>query len=99
MQVLDWSKVDFTQGVKITPMKENQSVKEILITLPKEGVLSEHKAPYNIGVQVLSGEIEFGVQGEVLVLKALENIYLDTGVLHHLKGLKDSIVRLSLYKV
>lgn len=98
MQILDWSNVDFNKGLSIKPMNENESVKEISITLPKDAVLKEHKAPCKISVQVLSGEIEFGVGEEVFILKALSNIYLDEGVLHHLRGLKDSIVRLSLYK-
>lgn len=98
MQILDWKDVDFTQGMSIKPMHENESVKEILITLPKDEILSEHKAPSKISVQVLNGEIEFGVGEEVFILKTLENIYLDAGVVHYLKGLKDSIIRLSLYK-
>lgn len=98
MQILEWSKVDFSQGLSIKPMAENESVKEISITLAKDSVLSEHKAPSKISVQVLSGEIEFGVGEEVFLLKALDCIYLDAGIMHCLKGLQNSIVRLSLYK-
>ncbi|WP_300222319.1 cupin domain-containing protein [uncultured Helicobacter sp.] len=98
MQILEWSKADFSEGLSIKAMSENESVKEIQITLAKESVLNEHKAPSKISVQVLSGRIEFGVEGEVFELKALDCIFVDAGVLHHLKGIENSILRLSIYK-
>lgn len=98
MEILQWNKADFSKGLNIEVMSENESAKEIKITLAQGSSLDEHKAPSKISVQVLRGEIEFGVEGEIYHLKALDCIYLDSGVLHHLKGLQDSIVRLSLYK-
>lgn len=99
MQVISWSKSDFApQAVQITPIVENESAKEIKITMVKDAQMPNHKAPFDISVQVLRGEIDFEVAGELLRLKELDMICLKANEPHSLRALQDSIVRLSLSK-
>lgn len=97
MQVKKWNEADFSTERNIEVMFEYGGSKEIKITLAKGGKLEDHKAPKQIGVQVLSGKIKFGVEGEYFEMDAMDSIFLEQGVVHSLEGLENSIVRLSLY--
>lgn len=97
MQVKKWNEADFSVERKIEVMFEYEGSKEIKITLAKGGKLEDHKAPKQIGVQVLSGKIKFGVGGEFFEMEEMDSIFLEQGVIHSLEGLGNSIVRLSLY--
>lgn len=61
--------------------------------------MKEHKTPFPIIVHLLEGEINFGVQGAVHLLKKGAIITLEGDVPHDLTALKDSIVRLTLSKL
>ncbi len=99
MQVLSWLKdTDFTKGLKIDKMFENNKGKEIRITMPKDVVMKEHKAPGKISVQVLQGQIWFEVQGDRHIFEQGDMITLDALVPHSLGGIENSIIRLSLSK-
>ena len=72
--------------------------KEIRILLGKNQFMKEHKAPFPIIIHILSGEIDFGLAGEVHALKKGDILSLEANVPHNLKALQDSVVRLSLSK-
>lgn len=97
MQVKKWNEADFGVEKNIEVMFEHNGSKEIKITLAKGAKLEDHKAPKQIGVQVLSGKIKFGVEGEHFEMSTMDSIFLEQGVMHSLEGLENSIVRLSLY--
>lgn len=78
---------------------ETSFSKEIRILLKAGQVMKEHKAPFPIIVHVLEGEINFGVEGEVHLLKKGAIVTLEGKVPHDLTALKDSIVRLTLSKL
>ncbi len=99
MQIISWQETNFEPlKVQITPLAENESAKEIKIAMAKDSTMPNHKAPFDISVQVLKGEIEFEVAGKNLHLKELDMICLKANEAHSLKALKDSIIRLSLSK-
>ncbi|WP_169776979.1 cupin domain-containing protein [Campylobacter mucosalis] len=97
MEKLVWQNNTF-DGVSVFKIFESKSTKEIRINLQSGSAMKEHQAPGAIMVQVLRGEIDFGVNGEVIKLNELDMITLEANVPHSLLASKDSIVRLSLSK-
>lgn len=72
--------------------------KEVRIVFKEGQEMKEHKAPYPIVVSVVEGLIDFGVEAERFILEKGMLITLEANILHDLKALQNSIVRLSLSK-
>lgn len=85
-------------GVKTAMLCESEFSKEIRITISKDAIMKEHRAPNAIIVQVLRGQIEFEMSGNIIVMNEFDMITLPSLVPHSLKALEDSIIRLSLSK-
>lgn len=99
MKIIQWNRAEFSpKEVKINVLIDNEKGKEIQILLAKDSVMKEHKAPFAIHVQVLSGKIWFEVEKEKFELNVLDMINLEANVAHSLGGLENSIIRLSLNK-
>lgn len=98
MEVISWNTQDFSKEISICVKMENENTKEIQILMPKNAIMKEHKAPFAISVQVLSGAIDFEVSGKSVELGLLDMISLEANVPHSLSAKSDSIVRLSLSK-
>lgn len=97
MQVIAWQNAEFSgENVVVSVLAQNESAKEIQILMPKNSQMKEHKAPFDISVQLLRGELEFSVASEKVVLKELDMVCLKANEPHSLRALKNSIVRLSL---
>lgn len=86
------------QKPNIQRLMETPFSKEIRIVFKKGQIMKEHSAPAPIVVEMFEGNIEFGVQGEILQLKKGDLITLDAKVPHDLKATADSVVRLTLSK-
>ncbi len=86
------------ESVVITPMLSSDFGKEIRIAFKEGQVMKEHKTKFPITVMTLQGSIEFGVGDETVILDQGDVIALEGNVLHELKALKESVVRLSLHK-
>lgn len=78
---------------------ESSFSKEIRILLKRGQIMKEHKAPFPIIVHVLEGEIDFGINGEINLLKKGAILTLEGNVHHDLTAREDSIVRLTLSKL
>ena len=95
----------FLQDIKFNDLKPALSLlldtefsKEIRIVFKKGQVMEDHQAPFAIIVQVIQGSINFGVQNEIKQMNAGDIISLSPQVIHNLKALADSVVRLTLSK-
>ena len=76
---------DFTKEIRIL-MRENQEMKE-------------HQTPFPIVVELLEGEIIFGVEGQNYEVKKGDLLTLSGGVPHNLFAKKESVIRLTLSKL
>ena len=76
---------DFTKEIRIL-MRENQEMKE-------------HQTPFPIVVELLEGEIIFGVEGQNYEVKKGDLLTLSGGVPHNLIAKKESIIRLTRSKL
>lgn len=72
-------------------------VNEVRIAFQKGQEMKEHKAAHPIVVQVLEGEIDFGVSSDRVLLKKGMAITLEPNILHDLIANEQSIVRLSIH--
>ncbi|WP_267524624.1 cupin domain-containing protein [Campylobacter sp. MG1] len=95
-EVFNWDNkiIDFNVNV----ICDDEFSKEIQILMPKGSSMDKHNAPARIIVQVLKGEIDFEINGEVKNLKSLMSIRVDAKIFHSLYAKEDSIIRLSLAK-
>ncbi len=84
--------------VQITKMFESDASKEIRIVFKAGQVMKDHKTNFPITVEIVEGEIDFGVAGDTHNLVKGDIISLEASVMHNLNAVKDSIVRLSLSK-
>ena len=76
---------DFTKEIRIL-MRENQEMKE-------------HQTPFPIVVELLEGEIIFGVEVQNYEVKKGDLLTLSGGVPHNLIAKKESVIRLTLSKL
>lgn len=72
--------------------------KEIRILLKAEQIMKKHKAPFPIVVQVIDGSIEFEVKNQTHQLKKGNIISVESNIPHSLKGLENSVVRVTGYQ-
>ena len=77
---------------------ETSFTKEIRILMKNGQSMKEHQTSFPIVVEIVDGEIDFGVNRNIHHLKKGELIALDGNVPHDLKAKRDSIIRLTLTK-
>lgn len=86
------------ESVVIKPMLDSDFGKEIRIAFQDGQVMKEHKTKFPITVMTMRGSIEFGVGEKTVILNEGDVIVLEGNVMHELKALAESVVRLSLHK-
>lgn len=84
--------------VAVSVLLKTSNSSEVRILLKKDQVMKEHQAPFPIVIEVFDGAIQFGVNGESQTLNRGDIISLDASVPHDLKGISDSIIRLTIHK-
>ncbi len=92
---------DVTYGDKkpaISILLETATSKEIRIVFAKDQYMKEHQTPHPITVEMVEGNLNFGVEGRVHSLIKGDILSLDGGVPHDLLAKSNCIVRLTLSK-
>lgn len=84
--------------IQITPLMETDASKEIRIVFKENQIMKDHHTPHPISVEIVDGAIDFGVKDEVFTLVKGDIVSLEASVVHNLKAIQDSIVRLTLSK-
>jgi len=82
----------------ISILLETATSKEIRIVFVKDQYMKEHQTPHPITVQIVEGNLDFGVEGTVHNLVKGDILSLDGGVPHDLLAKSKCIVRLTLSK-
>ncbi len=82
----------------ITVLLETTFTKEIRIAMQKGTKMKEHKTPFSIVVEIVDGNIDFGVNSANHNLLKGNLIALDGNVPHDLEAKENSIIRLTLTK-
>ncbi len=85
--------------VAITVLFETETTKEIRIVFKAGQIMKKHQTPYPITVEMVEGNLDFGVNGEILELEKGALLSLEGGVAHDLNAKTNSIVRLTLSKL
>jgi len=82
----------------ISILLETSTSKEIRIVFAKDQYMKEHQTPHPITVELVEGNLDFGVEGTVHNLVKGDILSLDGGVPHDLLAKSKCIVRLTLSK-
>ncbi len=83
---------------KISLLLETRTSKEIRIVFEKDQYMKEHQTPHPITVEMVEGNLDFGIEGTVHNLVKGDILSLEGGVPHDLLAKSRCIVRLSLSK-
>lgn len=86
------------EKVAVNVLLKTDYSSEVRILLKKDQLMKEHKAPFPIVIEIFDGSIQFGVNGESQTLNRGNVISLDASVPHDLKGITDSVIRLTIHK-
>lgn len=81
---------------EISVLFESDYTKEIRIAMKPMQQMKEHKTKFPIVVEIFSGSINFGVNGEKHKLVKGDVIALEGSVPHDLVAIEESIIRLTL---
>ena len=80
----------------ISVLMETSTSKEIRIAFLENQHMKEHQTPHPITVEMVEGNLDFGVEGKVLHLERGDILSLEGGVPHDLTAKTKCIVRLTL---
>ena len=82
----------------IKVLYETATTKEVRVAFKAGQKMKEHQTPFPISVEMVRGELDFGVEGTVHHLVEGDLLYLDGAVPHDLLAIQETIVRLTLSK-
>ncbi len=83
---------------EITVLFETATTKEIRIVFKKDQHMKKHQTAFPITVEMVDGNLDFGVEGTVHHLVKGDILSLDGDVPHDLQSKSNCIVRLTLSK-
>ena len=84
--------------VAISVLFETETTKEIRILFKQGQVMKKHQTAFPITVEMVDGQLDFGVENIVYNLEKGDLVSLNGGIPHDLNAKTDCIVRLTLTK-
>jgi len=87
------------QGATVSkPLVNTDAIRQVMFAMDKGQSMSEHRAPFVAVVQVLEGELKFGVAGETHTLKAHDWLTMPPNEPHDLDAIEPTRFLLTLVK-
>jgi len=80
------------------PLVNSDAIRQVVFAMDKGQSMSEHRAPFVAVVQVLDGELKFGVAGKTQLLKAHDWLVMPADEPHDLDALEPTRFLLTLVK-
>jgi quercetin dioxygenase-like cupin family protein len=81
---------------KTSALIKSATLEVIRLVVPTGKDIPEHKAPGDITVQCLEGEVDFTAEGQTQRLKPGQLLYLAAGAPHSLHGVRDASVLVTI---
>lgn len=86
-------------GISTRVLFEDEHVKFVALALTAGSEMSDHAAPFNVAIQVISGEARFAfIDGEEHELAAGAWIYVPDGRRHRVRARTTAVLTLTLIK-
>ena len=83
-------------GTKTAALIKSSTLEVLRLIVPAGKTVPEHKAPGDITVQCLEGEVNFTAEGKTQRLVPGQLLYLAAGSPHSLHGVQDSSVLVTI---
>ncbi len=83
-------------GTKTYTIFKTDAMEAIRLVMPAGKQIAEHKAPGEITVQCLEGQVKFTARGATQTLDQHQMLYLETAEPHAVEAVKDSSVLVTI---
>ena len=80
------------------PLVNSDALRQVVFAMDKGQLMSEHRAPFVVVVQVLDGELDFTVDGETRRLVAHDWLVMPTDKPHDLNAVEPTRFLLTMVK-
>ncbi len=87
---------DAISTTKTSTLFKTDAMEAIRLVLPAGKKIAEHKAPGEITVHCLEGQIKFSFSGKSQMLSADEMLHLQAAELHAVEAIEDSTVLVTI---
>ena len=84
-------------GAAITEIVSTPFSKEIRIAMQKHQVMRDHESSHPVAFGVLEGSIILKAEEDDMLLRKGDVAAFESGVVHHLEAMEDSVLRLTIF--